>query len=110
MKAALVAILFATSAFAQVQSPLAAAEAACGPREIEFNTKAADIQPLSQPEAGKSLVYVAEVFEKAANQLARPTLRVGLDGTWVGAVKGDTTSPSLSILERIICVQTGNRA
>lgn len=90
MKAALVAILLATSAFAQGQLPLAAAEAACGPHEVQFSTKAADNQPLSQPETGKSLVYVAEVFENLVNQITRPTLRVGLDGTWVGAVKGDT--------------------
>lgn len=36
MKAALVVILFAASAFAQDQSAIAAAEAACGPKNVNF--------------------------------------------------------------------------
>lgn len=88
MKAALVVILFATSALAQKQSLIADAEVACGPKEVQFDTQLVAAQPLTQPDAGKSLVYVVEVFEKAVGQLARPTLRVGLDGTWIGADKG----------------------
>jgi hypothetical protein len=98
MKAALVVILFviplATFAFAQDSSSLAAAEAACGPAQVQFNAQAAkDQSPTlspAQPEAGKSLVYVVEVFDKAANQISKPTLRVGLDGKWVGADKSDS--------------------
>jgi hypothetical protein len=91
MKAVLVVLLFAVvSAYAQEASTLAAAEAACGPKEIQFEPQASGIQPLTQPETGKSLVYVVEVFERAPNQMSRPTLRVGLDGTWVGAAKGDS--------------------
>jgi hypothetical protein len=96
MKAALAVVFFGVvSAFAQEPSAVTAAEAACGPNEVQFDAQpaAAQIlttQPLTQPEAGKSLVYVVEVFEKAGNQLSRPTLRVGLDGKWVGAAKGDS--------------------
>jgi hypothetical protein len=96
MKAAL-AVLFlgVVSAFAQQPSAITAAEAACGPQEVQFESQPASTQPLTtqpltQPEAGKSLVYVVEVFEKAVNQFSRPTLRVGLDGKWVGAAKGDS--------------------
>ena len=95
LKAAFAAILFvATFSFAQTPSPLAAAEAACGPAEIQFDAQPAKRQPLAQPpaqpEAGKSLAYVVEVFEKAVNQNSKPTLRVGLDGKWVGADKSDS--------------------
>ena len=91
MKTAIVVLLFgAVSAFAQEQSAIAATEAACGPKEVQFEPQTASTPPLSQPETGKSLVYVVEVFERAPNQLSRPTLRVGLDGKWVGAAKGDS--------------------
>jgi hypothetical protein len=92
MKAALASLLlfFATSAFAQDPSLIAAAEAACGPMNVRFDVHPAEPQPLTQPEPGKSLVYVIEVFDRAVNQISRPTLRIGLDGKWAGAVKGDS--------------------
>ena len=79
----------------QQPSAITAAEAACGPKEAQFEAQPASTQPLTtqpltQPEAGKSLVYVVEVLEKAGNQVGRPTLRVGLDGKWAGAAKGDS--------------------
>jgi hypothetical protein len=85
MKAALVAVVFfATAAFAQ-DTALVTTQAACGPAQIQFDAEPAKaLQPV-QPEAGKSLVYVVEIFDKAANEISRPTLRVGLDGKWVGA-------------------------
>ena len=62
MKAALVVLLFGVvSAFAQEPSAITAAEAACGPKEVQFEAQPASAQilatqPLTQPEAGKSLV------------------------------------------------------
>ena len=86
MKAALAALLFffATAAFAQ-NTTVASTQAACGPAEVQFNAQPQKDQPPAQPEAGKSMVYVVEVFDKAVNEISRPTLRVGLDGNWVGA-------------------------
>jgi len=90
MKAALVLVLlFAPLAFAQGPSPVAA-DGACGPAEVQFDTQITHSQNLLQPEAGKSLVYVVEVFDKVVGQISRPTLRVGLDGKWVGADKGNS--------------------
>jgi hypothetical protein len=83
-------LLFSTHAFAQDQSPLAEVEAACGPKDVQFEPQAASSQPLAQPDASKSLIYVVEVFDKVVGQIARPTLRVGLDGKWVGADKGNS--------------------
>jgi hypothetical protein len=83
--------LFATFAFAQDQSSIAAAaEAACGPKDVQFDTHTAPSQLRTQPEAGKSLVYVVEVFEKVVGEIGRPTLRVGVDGKWAGADKGNS--------------------
>ena len=100
MKASLVVLLFATFLFstllfstlalAQDQSPLAAAEAACGPKDVQFVAQAAPSQPLAQPDAGKSLVYVVEEFDKVVGEISRPTLRVGVDGKWAGADKGNS--------------------
>ena len=99
MKATFAVILFlaapflAAPVFAQNQPLVASAEAACGPEQEQFNAKAVKNQAAqmpTQPEAGKSLVYVVEVFDKDANQIGRPTLRVGMDGKWMGADKSDS--------------------
>jgi hypothetical protein len=109
MKAALVVILFATSALAQRQSVLAA-EVACGLKEIQFDTQLSAAQPPAQPDAGKSLVYLVEVFEKVVGQLSSPTLRVGLDGAWVGADKGNSyISFSVDPGEHHLCTRWQSR-
>ena len=111
MKATLVVVLFvATSAFAQ-DPALAAAEAACGPAQVQFNAEPAKDQlHAAQPEAGKSLVYVVEVFDKAVNQSGRPTLRVGLDGKWVGADRSDSyLSFSVDPGEHHLCTRWQSR-
>src|SRR5579863_8186549 len=93
MKAALVVVLFAAFSSAQTSqpsSPIASPEAACGPMDIQFDAHPAESQPLHQPDPGKSLVYVIEDFDRAPNQYGSPTLRIGLDGKWAGAVKGDS--------------------
>jgi hypothetical protein len=89
MKIALVAVLATIGALAQAQTSRAV-DAACGPADIHFDMDSAKDQPLPQLEDGKSLVYVIEVFDRAVNQISRPTLRVGLDSKWVGAGKGDS--------------------
>ena len=116
MKSALVAVLFfAISAFAQNPSLISAAESACGPANAQFDAQTAkdqprNDQPPTQPEAGKSLVYVVEVFDKAVNQISRPTLRVGLDGKWVGADKADSyLSFSVDPGEHHLCTRWQSR-
>ena len=51
-----------------------------------------EVGPLStrseQPEPGKALVYVIEVFQRPPGELGTPTIRVGLNGKWVGANRG----------------------
>lgn len=110
MKAAAIVILFATFSFAQNPSHAAALNAACGPHDIEFDTQAIRNQPLPQIEAGKSQVYVVEVFDKVVGQISRPTLRVGIDGAWVGAAKGDSyISFSVDPGEHHLCTRWQSR-
>jgi hypothetical protein len=90
MKAALtislsVMFLFATTAFAQ-GAPF---QGACGPKEVRFDAQAAPGQPITV-EPGKALVYVNEVFNKVPGELGNPTIRVGLDGAWMGATRANS--------------------
>jgi hypothetical protein len=103
-------LLFSTLAFAQDQSSIVAVEAACGPKDVQFETQTAPSQPITQPEAGKSLVFVVEVFDKVVNQISRPTLRVGVDGKWVGADKGNSyISFSVESGEHHLCARWQSR-
>jgi len=89
MRTALVVILFAVSTFAQDQSAIAAAESACGPKEVEFHIKTDTSHPPTfQPDAGKALVFVVE--DQKFKAIRDVTTRVGLDGTWVGANHGNS--------------------
>lgn len=88
MKASLVVFLFSVSAFAQ-QLSVAAAESACGPSNVQFVTKINNDQhEIAKPDPGKALVYVVEDQKfKVVNDV---TIRVGVDGKWVGADRGNS--------------------
>src|SRR5580658_9288499 len=86
--ALLASAVFASPTLAADQESVAAAESACGPGNIKFDVKTEkNTHPTAQTQAGKALVYIVEVFEKPGNQLGKPTVKVGLDDTWVGANK-----------------------
>jgi hypothetical protein len=90
MKSALTLVLFvAASAFAQNTAP-AQARTACGPLTAQFEAQAAAGQPATQLEPGKALVYIAEDFRKAPGEIGNPTLRIGMDGAWVGATRANS--------------------
>jgi hypothetical protein len=70
-------------AIAQDQAAEARTAAGCGPSRVLFDVKTVDSKhPLGQPEGGKALVYFLVDYVTA------PTMRVGVDGTWVGANDG----------------------
>ena len=87
MKAALLVVLLTASAFAQNATSPAQAQAACGPLDAKFDAQTVTVPPAAQPDASKALVYIAEEFTKAPGELANPTLRVGMDGAWIGATR-----------------------
>jgi hypothetical protein len=75
--------LFISPVFAQDHPAVALDRGGCGPSESQFDVKPSGNQhAAAQPEPGKALVYVIEDIEGG------PTMRVGLDGAWVGASKG----------------------
>lgn len=111
MKATFVLMLFAACACAQTataqdQSP----ESACGPANAHFVTQTMEKHDLTEPVGGKSQVYVIEVFDKVVGELGRPTLRVGVDGAWVGANKGNSyLSFSIDPGEHHLCANWQSR-
>ena len=83
--------LIARGQGAQDAATLARA-AGCGPSSVEFNVKTDKNQhPAAEPEAGKALVYVFDTVKLDPGLvIGTVTLRVGLDGSWVGANHGDS--------------------
>jgi hypothetical protein len=82
-KLILIFFLGASPAFAQDQAAAARAAAGCGPSQLMFDVKTDDSKhPVGQPENGKALVYFFVDYVTA------PTMRVGVDGNWVGANVG----------------------
>lgn len=88
LRTALIALLFASPAFAQDSTVNPLAAAGCGANEIHFDVKTDKKQhPTAQPDAGKALVYVigAAWSDYVAVHIGTPPTRVGINGTWVGA-------------------------
>ncbi len=90
MKIVLALIVFAASAFAQNMAAQGGSQGACGPPNVHFDVKTVSGQPIAQAEPPKALVFVSEVFKKVPGELGNPTIRIGLDGNWVGAVRGNS--------------------
>jgi len=69
--------------FAQDDAASARSAAGCGPSQEMFDVQTTDAKhPVGQNESGKALVYFFVDYINA------PTMRVGVDGKWVGANKG----------------------
>lgn len=97
MKSTLLVLLLATFALpqnpasAQNKVPPANPGDSCGPANLKFEVEHDNSQtPPTDPEPGKALVYVIEVFDETPGQLGIPTVRVGMDGSWVGANSGSS--------------------
>jgi hypothetical protein len=103
MRTAVFVMVFAAIAFAQDSS--AAPAAACGPESISFNTKTEKSQPAAaQPDPAKALVYFIQDDGPLGNH-QHATLRIGLDGKWVGAYKHNSYfSVSVEPGEHHLCV------
>jgi Protein of unknown function (DUF2846) len=86
LRTALALILFTISAFAQDPAAVSAAEAACGPRNVNFDVKDDNSQhAVGQPEAGKALVYVIQEIGSLNCIGGCLTTKVAVDGAWIGA-------------------------
>lgn len=106
MKLALVLLLFAAPAFAQNNTSPASPPGSCGPEQVQFGVEKVSNHLSAQAEPGKALITISEVFKKAPNELGDPTLRIAVDGEWVGAVKGNSSfSFSVEPGEHHLCVK-----
>ena len=86
MKIALIALLFAASAFAQ--EPSDGVASACGAKSGNFSVTLDKSQhTLAQPEPGRALVYFIQ--EKGSDTFD-VTTKIGIDGAWVGANKNSS--------------------
>lgn len=83
MVTAIFLTVFSSPLLAQDPPPAASARGGCGPSEAYFDVKTDRKQhPVASADTGKALVYVFEDIERG------PTMRIGLDGSWIGANKG----------------------
>jgi len=83
MRTLLSLLLLASSAAAQNKAAVAAPPATCGPATVNFDVKQQQTQPIYEPQPGKALVYVLQ-------DNAHVTIKVGLDGDWIGANNGNS--------------------
>jgi hypothetical protein len=94
MRTLVALLLFALPAIpahSQDRSAAAPSAAGCGPDKVKFDVKTDKHQHVeSQPEPGKALVYVFEQVKLDSDELPvnLATIRLGLDGQWVGANHG----------------------
>jgi hypothetical protein len=80
--------LFGSAIFAQSPESVLRAKA-CGAGTVQFAaTSEGTEHPLAQPEAGKATVYVIGTF--VGDSPAQPTVKIGLDGAWAGATRGNS--------------------
>ncbi|MGA8271839.1 MAG: hypothetical protein WB919_09805 [Candidatus Sulfotelmatobacter sp.] len=97
-------IFFAVSAIAQ-GSPPAPSTAACGKGNISFKVKLdGSAHVMAQPDPGKALLYF---FHDAGTgqTLGYPTVKLAMDGAWVGANHGNSYFPvSVDPGEHHVCV------
>jgi hypothetical protein len=111
---ALLLILLASPVFAQQTSDSTNPLWACGPVATKFEvtvTPPADVVPVLVPSEGKALVYVIEDIGPGDYFLVSGApYRIGLDGAWVGALKGRSfLSLSVSPGERHLCANWQSR-
>lgn len=103
MKIALAVLLFAATAMAQ--NPASSLTAACGPSSVSFNVKLDYSDRTEAPlEAGKARVYFIH-DAGAPDEHVLPTIKLGVDGAWVGANHGDSYfSVSIEPGEHHLCL------
>jgi Protein of unknown function (DUF2846) len=85
----LVILVFASSSWAQTSIPLSQPEDACGPANVNFDVKF-DYQGQHLPTYNPSQALVYFVQTQNLDVINRFTVRVAVDGAWVGANHGDS--------------------
>lgn len=90
MKAVAVALLFGAFVYAQDSSSTFNPAPGCGSAAIKFDVKTDKSRhALAQPSPGQAMVYFVE-DDSEFESTPKPTTRIGVDGTWVGANHGNS--------------------
>ncbi len=97
--------IFIVATFGFAQAPPSAFPAACGPEKVNFKVTLDDSQhALAQPDAGKARVYFIH-DAGTGHTLGYPTVKVAMDGAWVGANHADSyLSASVEPGEHHVCI------
>ncbi len=90
MRTALILFLLALPALAQENAARTPALSACRPANDKLDVKRDETQPVSGIPPGKALVYVIEDKGQLACLGGCATIRIGLDGSWIGANQVNT--------------------
>jgi hypothetical protein len=92
MNPKLVLMLFCASLCAGVQAHAKTIlPDSCGDDKVKFSVKPGDPQPApALPPAGKAQIVFIENLEEYGMYMTEPSTRFGVDGTWVGANKGNS--------------------
>jgi hypothetical protein len=86
-------VFSAVAVFAQDQATSARVSAGCGANNTQFDVKTDKSQhPQGQVPEGKALVYIFEQIrtDPHYHMFGAATIRIGLDGLWIGANHGNT--------------------
>ena len=105
MRSSLLVIFLAISAFGQTATaPSAQLVAACGSKDVSFDVKLGSVEHTpAQPEPGKAQVYFIQ-DSGLYGESQHYTLKIGLDGAWVGAYKHNSyLTASVEAGERHVC-------
>jgi len=90
LKTLFIVLVLAGPLWAQEQTAESLPTTSCGPDKAEFDVKTDKKQhPTGQVEPGKALVYVFADEKRDPNfsYIGGPIVRVGVDGTWMGATR-----------------------
>ena len=108
-------LLCAVNSFSQDLRTTAAAQQACGPAEVKFDTKDGlqEHPVLTQASQDKALVYLIQqdgTLAESCIGTCRTLVKVGLDGRWVGATWGNSfLSASVPSGDHHFCVAWESR-
>ena len=88
MRTAITLVFLSISVLAQQKPAVSTPQAACGPTKVHFDTHPDKSQLPANIDSGKALIVVAEDFRPLPGNVGSPTIKVGADGTWMGATHG----------------------
>lgn len=100
-------LVCSASAFAQ-EANEERLQASCGPQNIKFDVHTTKSTNNTTREPDRAEVYLMEIFVRPPFPVSGPTVRVGVDGKWIGAVHGTSYVAFLLLRVNTIFVCNGS--